>query len=379
MERFFVVLAPLEMLAVNLFVVHRCSQRKYSAIFTYLGMGVSVCVLTCIAFLISSYAPDFGGGNGLFIFSGFLFILPIKLLYKEPGVKIVTVGCFSWVYTFMLFAVSVRIAYSISIPGMDLQSTMLLLQTILYITTFKAFYNLLKNRFIPVLEIIGKREATALMRMTMMWFWTVFIFNLSFAYTNISIFQVLSFPTLAVCIISSFHYIYLRVDSTRTIQNLEDIAYKDDLTQLRTRVILDKDAEDLISRKVPFHIVFFDMNQLKAINDHYGHLAGDQYLAFFAHEVKTRIGNRGGFYRIAGDEFVCVFPDMGFESFIKSLSTFPETMTDTQIKFLGFSYGVATYPQDGVNTKTLLEYADSQMYKMKRATREQVRLRAAVL
>ena len=364
-------LAPLEMLAVNLFVIHKCSQCKYGKVRTYLFMGLFACVLLYISFLISSNVPDFGDGNGLFIFSGLLFIIPLKLLYKEPGVKIITVACFSWVYTFMLFAVSVRIGYTFVIPGMGLMETVLILQTALYLATFKAFYDLLRTRFIVVLEIIGKREAVALMWMAMMWFWTVFIFNLSFAYPNINVFQVLSFPTLAVCILSSFRYIYLQVDSTRTIQNLENIAHRDELTQLRTRVILDKDVEDLITRNVFFHIVFIDLNQLKSVNDRYGHLVGDQYLAFFAHEIKTRIGNRGGFYRIAGDEFICVFPGLGFESFVNSFASFPEKMPETQVKFLGFSYGIATYPRDGNNIKTLLEYADNQMYEMKRATQQQ--------
>ena len=359
------------MLAVNLFVIHRCSQCKYSKTRTYLVMGLFACALLYISFVISSYAPDFGGGNGLFVFSGISFIIPVKLLYKEPGVKIITVACFSWVYTFMLWALSVRIGYTFIIPGMGLLGTVIILQTVLYISTFKAFYNLQRTRFIVVLEIIGKREAIALMWMAMMWFWTVFIFNLSFAYPNINLFQVLSFPTLAVCILSSFRYIYLQVDSTRTIQNLEDIAHRDELTQLRTRVILDKDVEDLITRKVSFHIIFFDLNQLKSINDRYGHLVGDQYLAFFAHEIKTRIGNRGGFYRIAGDEFVCVFPDAGFETFINSLASFPDKLPETQVRFLGFSYGISTYPQDGADIKALLEYADNQMYEMKRAINNQ--------
>ena len=361
------ILTPLEMLFINLFVIHQCSQRKYSRMRTYVGMGLFVCVLIYISFHISSIAPDFGGGNGLFIFSGFLFFIPIKLLYKVPGVKIITVACFSWVYTFMVFALSVRIGYALAIPGWNLSVTVLLLQTAFYIASFHAFSNMLKTKFIVVLDQIGKREAIALMWMAMMWFWTVFIFNLSFAYPDITIFQILSFPTLAVCILSSFRYIYIQVDSSKTIQNLESIAYRDELTQLRTRVILSKDVEDLITRRVPFHLIFLDLNSLKSINDRYGHLVGDQYIAFFAHEIKIRIGNRGGFYRIAGDEFVCVFPEQGLDEFLETITSLPDKMTDSQVRFLGFCHGIATYPQDGYTVESLLEYADRQMYEMKRA------------
>jgi len=329
-------------------------------------MGVFVGILIYISFHIATISPDFGGGNGLFIFCGFLFIIPIKLLYKDTGVRIITVACFSWVYTFLLFALSVRFGYLFTFLGWSIHSIVLTLQTILYLVTSKAFINLLEFRFMAVLEQIGKREAIALMWMTMMWFWTVFIFNLSFAYPDISLFQILAFPTLAICILSSFRYIHIQVDSSKTIQTLESIAYRDELTQLRTRVILGKDVDGLITRRVPFNLIFFDLNSLKSINDRYGHLVGDQYLAFFAHEIKLRIGNRGGFYRVAGDEFVCILPEKGIEEFLESIATLPEMMPKTQVRFLGFSYGIATYPQNGRTVESLLGYADHQMYEMKR-------------
>jgi len=162
----------------------------------------------------------------------------------------------------------------------------------------------------------------------------------------------------------------VQVDSRKTIQNLESIAYRDELTQLRTRVILSKDVEALISRKVPFCLIFLDLNALKSINDRYGHRVGDQYIAFFAHEIKIRIGNRGGFYRIAGDEFVCVFSERGLDEFLETITTLPAKMTDSQVDFLGFCHGIATFPQNGCTVDSLLEYADSQMYEMKRAIKE---------
>ena len=359
-------LAPLEMLVVNLFVIHQCSQRKYSRIRTYLIMGAFACVFI-LAFLISRNTQNFGNGNGLYVFAGFLFFIPIKLLYKIPGTKIITIACFSWVYTFVLFALSIRLSYAAAIPNMSRASVVLLVQTVLYIATFKAFYSMLKSKFIYILEHIGKKEALALMWMTMMWFWSVFILNLSFIYPDIELFQILTFPTLAVCSLTSFQYIYLQVNSSASIQNLENIAYNDGLTQLRTRVVLSKDAEDLITRKMPFHLIFFDLNNFKSVNDTYGHLVGDQYLAFFAHEIKIRLGNRGGFYRIAGDEFVALLPEGGLDAFLKAIATLPDKITDSQVRFLGFSYGIADFPQDGETTESLLEFADQHMYEMKRA------------
>ncbi|MCL2632008.1 MAG: GGDEF domain-containing protein, partial [Coriobacteriia bacterium] len=315
MDRALMVVTAMEMLLVNLFVIHRCSQRKYGKLSTYVSMGLFVFALITIAYVISTHAPDFGGGNGLFIFSGFLFIIPIVLLYRVPLVKILTIACFTWVYTFIVFVLSVRLGYMIIITGWSITVTVLLFQTLFYLISFRAFYRLLQSRFVILIENIGDREAILFMWMTMGWLWLVFILNLSFGYPEIHIFKILTLITLSALILSCFWYIYLQVNSVKTIEDLESIAYRDELTQLRTRVILTKDAEDLISRLMPFHLIFFDLLDFKTINDRFGHLTGDKYLAFFAHEIKTRIGNHGGFYRLSGDEFICILPEEGLDAF----------------------------------------------------------------
>jgi diguanylate cyclase (GGDEF)-like protein len=378
METIAMILTPLEMLLVNLFVIHRCSQRKYGLKRTYMGMGLFIFVLMYLSLLIARSVPGFGDGNGLFIFSGFMFIIPIKLLYRVNGMKIVTIACYSWIYTFLLFALSAKFGRVLSMPWFSLPATVLLLQTILYLISFKWFYSMLQSRFVYILEHIGKKEAVALMLMCMMWFWTVFIFNLSFTYTDFRFLQILSFLTLAVCILSSFRYISLQVNSSKTLQTREKIAYRDELTQLRSRVVLGSDTEELINRCIPFYLVFFDLDDFKSINDRYGHLVGDRYLAFFAYEIKVRIGNRGGFYRIAGDEFVCIFSDSEIKAFLDDIAALPKTLPDSNVKFLGFSYGIAVFPRDGGNVEELLQCADQHMYEMKRATKSARRSRIPV-
>lgn len=366
-DTLWMILTPLEMLFVNLFVIDRCSQRKYGRTVTCLGMGLFMCLLLYVSYLIASMAPGFGSGNGLFVFCGFLFIVPVKLLYKVPGVKIISIACTSWVYTFLLFGLSVRLGYMVTVPSLSLSASVLLYQTLFYVVTFSWFYRMLQEKFIYVLEHVGKKEGYALMWMSMVWFWTVFIFNLSFSYPDLRIFQILSLITLCACILSSYWYIYLQTHSGQTIQSLERIAYQDELTELRSRVVLHSDMEDLIKRRIPFHLIFMDLNNFKSINDRYGHSVGDQYLAFFAREIKVRVGERGGFYRIAGDEFVCIHFDKDLTAFTGDITALPAIMPNSKVPFLGFSYGIASFPADGASGEDLLKYADMRMYDMKRA------------
>jgi diguanylate cyclase (GGDEF)-like protein len=309
--------------------------------------------------------PGYVYGSGFFIFGGCLFFFPIKLFYKAPGVKINTIAYFSWTYTYLLFALSVRLGFYFTISGWTIVKTVLLFQTILYTITLVPFYYLLKSKFIYILDNIGEKELFALMWVTMIWFWTLFITNLSFAFPIVQPLMIITLLILGVCIFISFGYIYLQVNSGKTIQYLEKIVYLDELTQLRSRIVLGKDAEDLLVRNIPFNLIFFDLDDFKNINDQYGHQMGDRYLSFFAHEIKVRIGNDGGFYRIAGDEFICIISVEAADAFLEEIRTLPDTLPDTQVKFLGFSYGIATFPDDGDTVDDLLHCADLRMYAMK--------------
>jgi diguanylate cyclase (GGDEF)-like protein len=374
LELIIMILTPLEMLLVNLFAIHKCSRRRYGRLPTYACMGAFAFVLLYVSFLFARIAPGFGGGSGLFVFGGFLFFIPIKLLYDMPGIKIITISCFSWGYTFLLFALSVKMGYAMPIAGQNISETVLLFQTALYILTLKAFYGMLKNKFLYILENIGKKELVAFMLMCIMWFWFVFILNLSFLYTELHQFQILAFFTLAIFILSSFWYIFLHVSGDQAIQILEKIAYQDELTQLGSRVVLGMDADELIMGGAPFHLIFFDLDDFKSVNDQYSHQVGDRYLAFFAHEIMARIADRGGLYRIAGDEFVCLFVGEDVESFIGQLSSLPEKMPDSFVRFLGFSYGLASFPDDGETADKLLNCADRRMYAMKHRSKRSKRL-----
>lgn len=365
------LLAPLEMLAVNLFVIDRCSQRKYSSFVTVGIMGLFSVAIVGLSSLLNQQLSNFGDGSGFFVFFGFLFLIPAKILYENSVAKIICLACTSWVYTFLLFSLSVHLGNMIAgVSGIPLIYIVAVVQTLLYVLTLVWFYRTLRDKFLPMLAQLSVSQTRTLMWMSIIWFWTVFIVNLVFIYPEFYLFRIFAILSVAICAYISYRYIYQLIHTARTIQTLEHMAYHDDLTQLRSRVVLSKDIEDLIGRDIPFRLFFIDLDDFKTINDNYGHHVGDEYLAFFARQVKLRLGEQGGFYRIAGDEFVCLFTAPDIESFLQSLSAIPETLPDSDVEFKGFSYGISAFPDDGKNIDTLLRIADSRMYDMKNARRE---------
>lgn len=359
------LLTPLEMLLINLFVIDRCSEKKYSAAKTYLGLGAFGVLLFIFVYLLAPLIPDFGSGNGLYIFFGFLFAIPIKFLYNNTVAKIVCLACTSWVYTYFVFSLSVHISYLLlhSIPQ---TYSVFIIQSLLYVLSFMWFYKLLRYKYMVMLGQLDKRETISLMWVSIAWFWTAFVVNLVFLYPDIYLFRILAVASVALSAFNFYRYIYQVIHSGRTIQSLEQIAYHDSLTQLRTRALLSSDVNQLFERDIPFSLIFMDLNNFKHVNDTYGHVVGDEYLAFFAREVKALVGNSGGFYRVSGDEFVAILTDVPLASWTQKLDALPDTITSSDVPFLGVSYGAASYPADAKTLTDLMEIADKRMYTMKK-------------
>lgn len=369
MDIFFTLMVPLEMLLVNLRTLDRCLTKKRSSFFTYGCMALFIVVYISSTFMIISQTPGFGTGNGLFVFFGFLFLFPVMALYRTSVLEVICISCTSWIYTFLLFSLSVQGAYLL-LPYSMARSAFYI-QTVLYILTLYFFDKAVRERFIHMLRHMSRQNSHFLMWVGILWFFTVFIMNLSFVHSDIPALRPVALLSLALCIYVSYRYIYRLVISSQTIQNLEHIAYYDNLTQLRSRTMLYNDAEGFFSKEIPFHLIFMDLNNFKSINDEFGHAAGDDYLAFFAKEIKTRLGDNGGFYRISGDEFVCIHTTEEIEAFLTSFDTLPSHLPDTEVPFLGFSYGIARHPQDGETLEVLLEVADSRMYDMKKGAKRE--------
>lgn len=88
---------------------------------------------------------------------------------------------------------------------------------------------------------------------------------------------------------------------------VKNLAYQDGLTKLGNRTsYLEKIDEYIHSDISCFGIVFMDVNNLKLVNDTYGHEVGDDLLMKSADIIAQSFGEFGNCYRIGGDEF-CVF------------------------------------------------------------------------
>lgn len=177
---------------------------------------------------------------------------------------------------------------------------------------------------------------------------------------------------------------YLKIQIERTINrhnkylNAMKISRIDPLTGAYNRRhlvdVFNSYVDNATWQSESFSFVVFDLDGLKKINDVHGHLAGDKVILQFSKTVIDAIRSSDVFARYGGDEFVCLFFKGMTEALDQKIISWRNLLRESPLEFAdgakittSFSYGVATYPDDGVDFKTLMNIADQRMYVYKKA------------
>ena len=166
-------------------------------------------------------------------------------------------------------------------------------------------------------------------------------------------------------------------------QEMERAALYDSLTNLRNRISLNHTYHEMAVQLQSGEIsnivaIFCDLNKFKAINDTYGHNAGDKVLISFATILRAALPSSLVPFRYAGDEFVVLGSNISEEELaevvtdLKKKSSASITFGDHQIMF-NASFGHHSTSEHKNTLAELIAEADIAMYKEKQenqATRE---------
>ncbi|WP_371854965.1 diguanylate cyclase domain-containing protein [Pseudomonas sp. Irchel s3h17] len=177
-------------------------------------------------------------------------------------------------------------------------------------------------------------------------------------------------------------------DEKASANQLQRLAHFDRLTGLPNRLVLEQRLASALEQArlsaTRVMLVFVDLNGFKAINDDFGHAAGDQVLVATASRLKHILRACDTVARIGGDEFVVILEGLpqgkSLEDEARSIcqKIFSELSRPINVgkdqRQIGTSLGVAVFPDHAPSMDTLLHMADLAMYEAKRSGNNQYRL-----
>ncbi|HDD54966.1 MAG TPA: diguanylate cyclase [Chloroflexi bacterium] len=169
--------------------------------------------------------------------------------------------------------------------------------------------------------------------------------------------------------------LFLKVDRLEAEMRL--LATYDSLTGLLTRREFLERANYFhkvaLREGLPYALIIADLDNFKEINDHFGHLTGDQTLEFFGEAILANLRESDLACRFGGDEFLFFLPNTSrdqaqqFGDRLHSVITETIDCSDLEID-LSISLGIACYPGiPAENVKDLISAADNAMYQAKRS------------
>lgn len=174
-----------------------------------------------------------------------------------------------------------------------------------------------------------------------------------------------------------YSLIYYRKYESEAVE-MGKLAHTDSLTGLQNRMAFSEYEEKVKTGATGECIVVqLDVNNLKKVNDKYGHKAGDEHIKTAARIIDSSFGEIGNCYRTGGDEFIVIIdgaddPD-AFDSakdvFINLIDEYNEAHPEYDIK-LEIAYGYEKMDMVAHDVEKALRLADDKMYLMKKKMKD---------
>jgi diguanylate cyclase (GGDEF)-like protein len=160
------------------------------------------------------------------------------------------------------------------------------------------------------------------------------------------------------------------LDNARLFEQVRQLAISDSLTGLGNYRALLNAVETEIQRCSRtgrgFAIILMDLDNLKQINDRYGHLVGSRAICRLGNVLRVHSRAIDTAARYGGDEFALVLPEAGAQAARRVGERIRERLgTDGENPPVTVSVGAAVFPQDGRTVEELFDAADRSLYGMK--------------
>ena len=187
---------------------------------------------------------------------------------------------------------------------------------------------------------------------------------------------------------STQHYLQIFETDSRELSDeltrVRLLSLTDELTGLPNRRAFMRRLEDEVARVqrygFPLSFVLIDLDHFKAINDDYGHAAGDEVLRVYSKNILSIFRHHDMVARYGGEEFAVLLPNTDSDGTVRALNKVRRRANETRWQINGtmadvptFSAGVSLY-KPGESAGAFIERADKALYRAKRLGRNRIEL-----
>lgn len=156
----------------------------------------------------------------------------------------------------------------------------------------------------------------------------------------------------------------------------------DDLTGLWNMRMFSEQAEQEHRRsqryRRPYSIAMVDADDLKPVNDRYGHSVGSRFICHLAVLLRKHLRASDLIARFGGDEFVILLPETGERGAVDAMQRMRQCVARHPLRLpqasldLSVSIGIASYPLHADTHQQVLRIADQALYRSKRAGKNRI-------
>jgi len=173
----------------------------------------------------------------------------------------------------------------------------------------------------------------------------------------------------------------IAINNARQYEQTKQSAFTDQLTGLANAryffVTLEQELSRAREEQRTVSLIAIDLNNLKQVNDNFGHQQGDRVLRILAEIFRAHVRDTDTVVRYAGDEFFIILPDTSNKAAVETANRIKRAVRESPVEMrpgrminLGASLGVATFPGDAEDAQALIAVADRAMYADKRLSHQ---------
>jgi diguanylate cyclase (GGDEF)-like protein len=187
---------------------------------------------------------------------------------------------------------------------------------------------------------------------------------------------------LAPVILVAYVTTMLSSDIRRALLHIKALSETDELTGVLNMraftIVADRLTRQAVRYQRPYSILMIDSDSLKAVNDKYGHEAGNRLLKLLVTTIQAQLRETDIVARFGGDEFVVLLPEtatVGAEKLATRIRQRVESsgLTTRELPVTTtVSIGIGSYPEHGNDCKAVIESADKALYVSKSGGKNRV-------